>query len=373
MPRISRLPASIVLLALCLGSVCGILPARAEAETRTVTDMAGRSVTVPGKTTRVVCLGPGTLRLITYLEAADAVIAIESGFEKDTPMGRPYRIAHPEWSDLPTIGQASPSPQPNAEALVAARPEVIFISYVEGRVADDLAAKTGIPVVILSYGDLASFDTAAVFASLRLAGGILGRSERAEAVIDFIVAAQDDLRSRGRGLPAAARPTVYVGGLGFRGTQGITSTESTYPAFELLGARNVAASAGRAGHLFIDREQLLVWDPAIIFIDGGGLAAVRDDYRKDPAFYALLSAVQEGRVYGLLPYNYYTTNIDTALADAYYIGTVVYPERFADVDPAAKADEIYAYLVGKPVYAEMRNDWPGAFSAIRLGSEGEER
>ena len=37
---------------------------------------------------------------------------------------------------------------------------------------------------------------------------------------------------------------------------------------------------------------------------------------------------------------YYSTNIDTVIANAYYIGKVLYPDEFRDIDPAEKADEI---------------------------------
>lgn len=74
--------------------------------------------------------------------------------------------------------------------------------------------------------------------------------------------------------------------------------------------------------------------------------------QNDPA-YRTLTAVNEGRVYGLLPYNWYTQNYGSILANAYFIGKLLYPDRFADVDPAAKANEIYTFLVGKPVFKDM--------------------
>ncbi len=332
----------------------------------TIIDMAGRTVKIPqGAGHRIVCIGPGTLRLITYLEATDKLVALESGFEKDNPAGRPYRIAHPELAKLPAISQASSSPQPNPEAILYVKPDIIFISYVEGRMANDLEEKTGIPVIVLSYGSLATFDNDDVFNSLRLAGRILNKMSRAEAVIKFIKDCEKDLNRRAQNIPDDKRSKVYVGGLGFRGTYGITSTEYAYPAFKLLRARNVAGVAGKHGHIFVDKEKILEWNPDIIFIDGGGMDIVRNDYKKDPEFYELLAAVRNDNVYGLFPYNYYTTNIDTALADAYFIGKTIYPYSFKDINPEKKADEIYAFLVGKPVYNTMKSDWDG-FTRIRL-------
>ena len=116
----------------------------------------------------------------------------------------------------------------------------------------------------------------------------------------------------------------------------------------------------------IDKEKLLAWNPDFIFIDQGGFAAVVEDYQKNPVFYESLGAVQSGHVYAQLPYNYYNTNLGTAIADAYYLGKVIYPDAFADIDPAQKADEIYRALLGQPVYAQMAESF-GGFNQLTLG------
>ena len=63
--------------------------------------------------------------------------------------------------------------------------------------------------------------------------------------------------------------------------------------------------------------------------------------------------MREGRVYGVLPYNWYTQNFECILANAYFVGKILYPDRFADIEPKAKADEIYSFVIGKPVFDEM--------------------
>jgi len=47
------------------------------------------------------------------------------------------------------------------------------------------------------------------------------------------------------------------------------------------------------------------------------------------------------------------------IADAYYIGKVLYPEQFSDVDPEKKADEIFTMFVGKPVYTDLKGPLGG--------------
>jgi len=335
-------------------------------ETISVTDMSGRIVDVPKEVDEIVCIGPGALRLITYLQATDKVVGIEGGFEKDSSTGRPYIMAHPELTELPVIGIAAPSPQFNPEAIININPDVIFACYVEPRIADNLQKQIGIPVVILSYGDLSTFKNEHVFNSLKIAGKILSKTERAEAVINFIKSSQEDLTERTKHI--SVRPTVYVGGLGYKGTQGILSTQREYPAFEILNVKNVVNELDMRGHIFIDKEQLIQWNPDFIFVDGGGISRVREDHIKNPEFYNLLKAAQNGQVYALFPYNFYTTNIDTALANTYYIGKILYPQEFSDIDPAKKADEIYEFLVGKPLYEAMAKEWD-AFKKFKISGE----
>ncbi|MCQ5341258.1 MAG: iron ABC transporter substrate-binding protein, partial [Candidatus Methanomethylicia archaeon] len=83
------------------------------------------------------------------------------------------------------------------------------------------------------------------------------------------------------------------------------------------------------------------------------------DFNKDPNKYLQLYAFKEGKVYGTLPYNYYHTNIATALADAYYIGKILYPEKFKDVDPEKKANEIFQVFIGKPIYQAYADAYGG--------------
>ena len=68
-----------------------------------------------------------------------------------------------------------------------------------------------------------------------------------------------------------------------------------------------------------------------------------------------------------LPFNYYGTNLEIALADAYYIGTALYPDAFSDVDPAGKFDEICQALLGIDAYAQIAETYFGGYQRLELG------
>jgi len=340
--------------------IWGFSTISATARTMTVTDMAGRQVAVPFDPERIVCIGPGALRLIVYLQAESKVVGVEE-MEKMHPRGRPYWIAHPELLKLPRCGPGGPvsiNKKPDLEAVLSLAPQVIFITYMHGPAADEVQRTLGIPVVVLSYGAFATFDEA-VYDALRIGGRILNRAKRADDVVTYVESLRKEMRRRTADISEGRRPTVYVGGIGYRGAHGIGSTEQHYIPFEWIDADNVAEriKAGIGSHVFVGKEMLLKLNPDIVFIDGGGLTFVAKDYRKKPAYYHALKAFSDRRVYTLLPFNWYTTNIGTALADAYATGKILYSERFEDVDPEHMADEIYTFLVGKPVYQDMKKDY----------------
>ena len=356
--------ALVVVTAGCVGTSTPTSPGATKGPAYvTVTDALGRGVKVPASVSRVVAVGPGALRILVYLNATEKVVGIEE-FEKRFSYGRPYILAHPELLKLPVIGPGGPGKMPDLEALVKVHPQVIFMVFVSRQMADEVQEKTGIPVVVLSYGTLENFTDRAFFNSLLLAGKILGKEERAKEVIGFIESQQAYLENLTRGLNS---PTVYVGGVGFKGAHGITSTFTDYAPFTVLHLNNVASrlKSTNFGWVQVDKEWLLKANPDYIFIDEGGLKIILDDYRNDPDFYSSLKAVKEGHVYGVLPYNFYNTNIGIAMADAYYIGKVIYPDRFKNIDPVKKANEIFTFLVGKPVYDELAREF-GGFGKIDL-------
>ncbi|MGB9700416.1 MAG: iron ABC transporter substrate-binding protein [Thermodesulfobacteriota bacterium] len=335
-----------------------------------ITDLEKRRVEVPLDPERIICLGPGSLRLICYLGQTKKVVGVEA-FEKTRPVGRTYLHGYPELAKLPPIGPGGPAginKEPDLEAVLKVNPQLIFAANMETGVAEGLQSKLGIPVVILSYGGFATFDEI-VFDSLRLAGKILNAESRAEELIIYIQKTRQELLNKTKGAVEENKPRVYIGGIGYRGTQGIESTDASYFPLDWVRANNLAKEGGKKGHLFVEKEKILAWNPDLIFIDGGGWRNIQQDFQKKPEFYRQLQAFQNQKVFLLFPYNWYVTNIDTALADAYAAGKILYPQRFADLDLQKKADEIYSFLLGKPVYYQMEKEFGQLGGKLNFGQK----
>lgn len=345
----------------------GVTPDAGSADSMvTVVDGMAREVTVPFDPEYVICSGPGCLRLLVYLQAQDRIAAVDD-MEGGRPQfdARPYALANPRFRDMPVFGEFRGHDNPELIVMLDPQPQVIFKTFpLMGMDPLELESKTGIPVVVLNYGNLAS-GRGDLYNSLRTMGSVMNRSDRAEEVIDFLEETIADLRERTSDIPIDERPTCFVGGIAYRGPHGFQSTEPGYPPFMLAGARNVAFLDDGSGepmeHADVAKEQIVEWDPDVIFVDASTMesdprSSAIYQLQRDPV-YASLSAVCRGELYCLLPYNWYTKNFGSILADAYFVGKVLYPDRFEDVEPYARADEIYLFLVGDQVFSQLRESF----------------
>lgn len=330
-----------------------------------VTDLAGRSVIIPAGADSFACIGPGCLRLYCYVAEKSQLAGVEDVEKTWGKTGRPYAMALGDVEGLAAIGPGGPGSAPDAERLLASGADVVFSTYaMEPAEIQELQDKLSIPVVALGYGEDSLFSQE-VDRSLELLGQITGREERAQEVVNYFAQAKADLESRAAGVQDP--PTVYLGCQSYQGSHGIESTTGDYPLFDALHARNVVEEAGIDGYVTLDKEKLLELDPDFLIIDGGGLSVLQEDYETNPDYYESLSAVKRGNVYLQLPFNYYGTNLEIALADAYYIGTVLYPEAFTDVDPAEKFDEICQALLGIDAYETIAETYFGGYQRLELG------
>ena len=340
-------------------------PAETEATDYVVTDLLRREVTIPANAEKFVAIGPGCLRLYCYTADVSKLVGIEE-LESTDVTGRPYMIANEDLLMLDIIGPGGPNNAPDAEKLLVAGPDVILSLYnSDVSAVDELQQKTGIPVVALSYGTSEMFDPA-VDQSIELIGKITGNEERAAEVISYLGEMKSDLASRVQGVAEADKPLAYMGCMGMRGVHGIESTTGNFSIFNAIGARNAVTEAGITEYVMLDKEKLLEMDPDYVFLDGAGLSLVYEDYADNAEFYNGLKAFKNNHVYMHMPYNYYYTNIGVAIADAYYMGTVLYPEQFSDIDPALKFDEIMVKLVGKTAYAQMADTYYGGYQQLKF-------
>ena len=238
------------------------LEAEAAEGARILTDGAGREVEVPETVESIVCLNVGALRYTCYLQAQDLVVGVED-YEKEQSISRGYNYVNYElFADLPIVGNNGSH---YAEEIITADPDVIVLASHDASEADNLQDTTGIPVVVVPGSDQMLDENA--YETIRLMGELYGKEERAQELAAYLDSVKADLEGRTAGVAEEDKPTAYVGGVSYKGAHGFEGTEAQYGPFAAIHARNLADETGQNGPFDIDPEQVLAWDPDVIFLD----------------------------------------------------------------------------------------------------------
>ncbi|MFP4529801.1 MAG: ABC transporter substrate-binding protein [Halodesulfurarchaeum sp.] len=345
----------------CLGGTSG------RVNERTVVDGVGREVAVPGTVDRVIGLGPGALRQIVYVDGTERLVGVERGEESEFQT-LPYNAANPKLGELPIVGNSGPEAAGDAESVLEVDPDVVFLSSIGGyQAADQLTDQTGIPTVVLDMPFLTDADgRSAYFESLELVGEVLGVSERGEALVSDVQSMLAELRDRAPDTPAAS---AYVGGVSFKGSQGLTTTRVPYAPFLLSGIRNVARDIETA-HVSVEvsSESLLAWDPHVIFCSVQNLPLVRQDLRRHPEL-ENLSAIRADRTHVMPPVSHYHENLGTMLVNTAYVGSVLHPDHFGELRIEDWADRVYETLLGTSPFETLQEQQP-AYKRVSLVDGG---
>ncbi|MDO5044811.1 MAG: iron ABC transporter substrate-binding protein [Coriobacteriia bacterium] len=334
------------------------------ANSRVITDALGRSVEIPGHLERIVCGGVGALRYTTYLGAQDLVVGVsDAEIKEESSINRLYNYVNFDYfSKLPVIGSDM---ELNPEEIIKVDPQLIVLSKLSGDKADQLQEKTAIPVVVVPGSDSALDQ--ACYDTLELMGEVYGMQQEARDLIAYLQGIELDLQNRVASIPDEQKPSVYVGGVSYKGARGFDGTEAHYAPLALINAINLADTTGQNGPFTVDIEQVLAWDPDYLFISLDNLSLIEKDYAEHPEYYQNFKAMQEGKVYSQIPFRYSAVNLDTALANTYYAAKILYPEQFQDIDIEEKTAEIYERLLGSNPYPDQKEQG-FEFKQITLGN-----
>ena len=340
---------------LCAGIFAGCDASGSDSgNTRTVIDTWGREVQIPETVNTIVCLGSGAPRIAAYLGVMDMLVGAEDHDIKGVTVLRDYNVVYQQQlKDLPAVGAGGGSGANNgyAEQIIMAQPDVILAGFSQ-EAAEELESQTGIPVVSVSYSSINFVDTS-FYEATRIFAEVVGAQERCEELLSFIDECKADLTARTSGYADADKPTCYTGAVTFSGRHGFCGTYANFGPFQAVGAMNVADEIPDVNYFETDFEQVLVWDPDIIFLDPGNMNLVNDEYAANPDYFHSVRAIQEGKVYTMPSFNNASTNITYCLMDGYWAGMVLYPEAFADVTMEDIADKVLTFMLGENYYDDM--------------------
>ena len=262
------------------------------AETREITDMAGRKVTVPTAENikSVFSAGP-VAAIFLYMVAPDKLLGWNyelNDVEKS--------IILDKYQDLPNFGMGDAV---NYEAVIAANPTIAINSgkIIDAMVSDcdALSESLGIPVVAV---DNELNNSAEAF---RFMGELLGVEDHAEELAQYAEQVFTDINALSD-IPEEKKVSVYFGN-GEDSLETAPRGSQHAQILDVINAVNVAdLELGDGSRVQISAEQLLAWDPDVIVVNGEPKAdksgsSAAEDILSNPD-YASLKAVEDQKVYG---------------------------------------------------------------------------
>ena len=295
----------------------------ASSDTRVVEDSNGNEVTIPSEVTKAAPAIGAFAQMTEMLTGGEGKIVaaatenISDYFKEVFP---DYLESNPNNYDAASV-----------EDLIAAGAQVAYgpsSIYSEEQLAQLEAAG----IAFVAIDNIATVD--GMCQAFTIIGNILGEDEaaKAEEFVQYYKNSITDSEARTENLVDADRKTILNLNYAAGAYSTTNSQDICHEYMTAAGAVNVAAdyvgeAAGTA--LSVDREQIVSWNPDVIIV---GSNEGKDAIMSDTAL-ASVTAVQNEDVY-VVPTGIYRWNVRSGEGAMMtpWIGTVVYPEQFSDVD-----------------------------------------
>lgn len=294
----------------------------------TLTDQAGRKVTIQEEPQRIVSGYYISTSALIALGLQDKLVGIEAKAAK-----RPiYQRSAPQLMDLPNVGTAK---EFDLEGCAALEPELVILPL---KLKD--AAKTledlGFPVLLVNPEDQAQLEE-----MISLIAAATNSQSSAQALLDF-TAAQEALLEKT--LEGTRTPSVYLAGnSALLSTAGDAMYQSDM--IRLAGGVNAAAELTDTYWVEISYEQLLAWDPDYILLASDAGYTV-EDVLADPNL-ADCAAVKNGNVFKMPgKAEAWDSPVPSGILGAVWLANLLHPEAFTEEDCAEVIDEYYETFYG---------------------------
>lgn len=266
----------------------------------TVTDDAGRDVTVDAKPERIVSLAPANTEILYGLGALDRVVGVTT-----------YDDYPPEVATLEKVGDFV---GPNLEAIAALQPDLVLVTT--GVQADIISQIEALGATVIAI-DPQSLE--ALYTSIGTVGTAIGEPARADEVVSEM---KRELAAIQEAIDAApvrcfieiAQDPLFTAGSG----------TLLNDLIDQAGGENVVVQEGYVGYSV---EQLLTDDPEVYLATLGSMSDP-SDLAERPG-YSTLSAVKNGRV-AVLEDNLVSRPGPRIIQGVRQIAAALHPEAFGN-------------------------------------------
>ena len=316
-----------------------------EASGRSVSVKSGQAestqnVDFPENPQRLAAVYGPSYELLVMLGAEDKIVVRADVQTDDFPWAEKVFARISEVPMLENVHNAV-----NFEELMKYDPDIV---YTFPR-ANELNQLSEAGVAALAGTSSASFDE--LKEQVRNYAATLGSEaeERAEDYCTYFDETLDKIQKLTGGIPESERKSVYYAGVDILTTYGKYS--DIIDVIEAAGGVAVSADLEAGNRSQIDYEQLMAWNPDVIFIDHGGMndgktvEEIKEELTSLPT-YAGLKAVKEGQVYASPSGVFYWDMGLQKILLVEYMAKILYPDYCSDIDMEQEIMDFYSRFYG---------------------------
>lgn len=303
-------------------------------ENRNITDMANRTVEMPGTVNSVIATSPPMTTLI-YMLAPDKLKGVNFVWTDEE-----LEFVPSKYQNFPVVGGWFGSQDGNYEQFIASEPDIIIESIDPGMGVDistvyERQVKFGvIPVIaVVDNTNLTKIED-----SISFMGIILNEEDKSQKLIDFNNRHLNQIKD----IPEADKKRVYYA----QSTDGLEtdpSGSSHAQLIDIVGGINVAdlvVMGQGTGTVQVSMEQVMAWNPEVIITT-------------DPTFYsnvysdpnwATIDAVKNKEVYlsPQSPFKWFDRPPGAnTIIGVPWTAKVIYPDEYKDLDLVETVQEFY--------------------------------
>lgn len=294
----------------------------------TVTDQAGREVTIEEEPQKLVSGYYISTSLLIALDLDEKLVGIEA--KADT---RPiYQLSAPELLELPSVGTAK---EFDLEGCAALEPDLVILPLKLESAAESLE-ELDIDVLLVNPEDQELLNE-----MIALIGTATNTEERAQALLDFAAGQEERLA---QALTDVEMPSVYLAGNSdFLFTAGDSMYQSDM--IRMAGGVNAAAEITDTYWAQVSYEQVLAWNPEYIVLASDASYTV-EDVLGDPNL-AGCAAVENGNVYRIPgDAEAWDSPVPSGILGAVWLSSALHPGECPQADSEAIIDEYYETFYG---------------------------
>ena len=244
-------------------------------------DRAGVPITLPANVERIVSMAPSTTEVLIDLGVADKIIAADTNTKKDGLLKQ----------DIPYFDMM----KPDAEKLIALKPDVVFISGMsnaKGNTPFSPLIDAGICVINIP----SSSSIEAIYLDIAYIAAAVKQEGNGAKIIANMKKEIEAVRKKGASIAQDKKKTVYfeIGAAPYMYSLGTGTFINEM--IEIIGAKNILAD--QKSWIAVSDEMVLAKDPDVILTNVNYIPNPIDEIMARSGW-ASLKAVKSKKVFGI--------------------------------------------------------------------------